>query len=335
MDYYSVLGVSSNASETEIKKAYRKLAIQYHPDKNRDDSQAEEKFKRLAEAYSVLGDPQKRKEYDSRNFFQSQSGRENAAEGFGFNDFVNSFKSSDWRRASNERAKKTQGRTHAPPPTTAHLDIKIDHEIDLSDALVGTKIQLELTRKKINYNGHVSNFINYTIEDEEKEISIAIDLRSTYFLLKKEGESTVTTVRVGGLGNEEVSTRTNIWGEIEQIPLIGDLYITIKFNIPEKVKIEENRIVHVIEVPLSKVLFGEEKLQIETLFNKKYEASINGPKALNNLKFSIPNSGIRDDKGKVGEYLVKFDVLVPDIYALSKEKSDKLRALILECESKT
>ena len=60
-DYYEVLGVSKDASDDEIKKAFRKLAIKYHPDKNRDDPKAaEEKFKEINEAYSVLSDKQKR-----------------------------------------------------------------------------------------------------------------------------------------------------------------------------------------------------------------------------------------------------------------------------------
>jgi len=67
-DYYEVLGVDKNASEDEIKKAYRKLAIKYHPDKNPDDKDAEEKFKEAAEAYDVLHDPNKRKQYDQFGF---------------------------------------------------------------------------------------------------------------------------------------------------------------------------------------------------------------------------------------------------------------------------
>jgi molecular chaperone DnaJ len=63
-DYYEVLGVHRNASETEIKKAYRKLAIQFHPDKNAGDKQAEDKFKEISEAYSVLSDTQQRVIYD-------------------------------------------------------------------------------------------------------------------------------------------------------------------------------------------------------------------------------------------------------------------------------
>ena len=63
-DYYEVLGLSRNAGEDEIKKAYRKLALQYHPDRNPGDKQAEEKFKELSEAYQVLADPEKRAKYD-------------------------------------------------------------------------------------------------------------------------------------------------------------------------------------------------------------------------------------------------------------------------------
>jgi len=63
-DYYNVLGVERNASQDEVKKAYRKLALQFHPDKNPGNKEAEEKFKEAAEAYEVLGDPEKRKRYD-------------------------------------------------------------------------------------------------------------------------------------------------------------------------------------------------------------------------------------------------------------------------------
>lgn len=63
-DYYEVLEVAKNASADEIKKAYRKKAIQYHPDKNPGDKEAEEKFKEAAEAYEVLSDPDKRSRYD-------------------------------------------------------------------------------------------------------------------------------------------------------------------------------------------------------------------------------------------------------------------------------
>jgi curved DNA-binding protein len=64
-DYYNILGVSKNASKDEIKKAFRKLAVKYHPDKNKGNREAEEKFKKINEAYAVLSDDEKRKQYDT------------------------------------------------------------------------------------------------------------------------------------------------------------------------------------------------------------------------------------------------------------------------------
>ncbi|MFY0608106.1 MAG: molecular chaperone DnaJ [Cyclobacteriaceae bacterium] len=75
-DYYEVLGVDKNAGKDEIKKAYRKIAIKYHPDKNPDNPEAEDKFKEAAEAYEILSDDQKRQRYD-------QFGHQGAAGGFG------------------------------------------------------------------------------------------------------------------------------------------------------------------------------------------------------------------------------------------------------------
>ena len=64
-EYYERLGVSKNATDDEIKKAYRKLALQFHPDRNKGDAQAESKFKEISEAYAVLSDKEKRKQYDT------------------------------------------------------------------------------------------------------------------------------------------------------------------------------------------------------------------------------------------------------------------------------
>jgi molecular chaperone DnaJ len=84
-DYYDVLGVARNASEQEIKSAYRKLALQYHPDRNPDNKEAEERFKEAAEAYSVLSDSQKRGQYD--RFGHAGVGTA-AGGGFGFDPNV-------------------------------------------------------------------------------------------------------------------------------------------------------------------------------------------------------------------------------------------------------
>lgn len=82
-DYYEILGLSRNADANQVKKAYRKLALQYHPDKNPENKQAEAKFKEVSEAYEVLKDPDKRRRYDQFG----QSGLKGGFEGFGGFDF--------------------------------------------------------------------------------------------------------------------------------------------------------------------------------------------------------------------------------------------------------
>ncbi|MGQ9848314.1 MAG: molecular chaperone DnaJ [Bacteroidales bacterium] len=84
-DYYEILGVSRNATKEEIKKAYRKKALQYHPDRNPGDKEAEEKFKEAAEAYDVLSDDEKRRRYDQ--FGHAGVGSSAASEGGGFGGF--------------------------------------------------------------------------------------------------------------------------------------------------------------------------------------------------------------------------------------------------------
>ena len=91
IDYYKVLGVERNASQEEIKKAYRKLAKKYHPDVNRDNPQAQERFQEINEANEVLGDAEKRKRYDEYGEHWKQSeefeAQQQGAEGFGFGSF--------------------------------------------------------------------------------------------------------------------------------------------------------------------------------------------------------------------------------------------------------
>ena len=104
-DYYNILGVSKNATPEEIKKAYRKMAVKYHPDKNPGNKEAEEKFKQMNEAYDVLGDADKKKKYDelgdSWKHYQQQG---NGTEGFDWSAWTGrgNGRKQAWNRRSEE-----------------------------------------------------------------------------------------------------------------------------------------------------------------------------------------------------------------------------------------
>ena len=92
-DYYKILGVGKNASDEEIKKSYRKLAMKYHPDHTKGDKSAEEKFKKISEAYAVLSDKEKRKEYDTfgADGFRQRFTQEDIFRGSDFSEILREF----------------------------------------------------------------------------------------------------------------------------------------------------------------------------------------------------------------------------------------------------
>ncbi len=142
-DYYEVLGVSKTASDTELKTAYRKLAIQYHPDKNPDDAEAEEKFKAAAEAYSVLSDSQKRAAYD-RFGHNAPSGQGfGGFDGAGFSNIEDIFDLFGFGDMfGGQRGGASGGRTSAQ----RGADLRYDLEITLEEAAFGKEMKLKIPR---------------------------------------------------------------------------------------------------------------------------------------------------------------------------------------------
>ena len=145
-DYYEVLGVGRNASDEEIKKAYRKLALKFHPDKNAGDKSAEEKFKEIGEAYEALNDPQKRAAYDQFGHAafdpRARAGR---AGGFGggFHDPFEIFREVFGGTSIFE---DLFGGRHDPSQPQRGDDLRYDLEITLEEAALGCEKEISISK---------------------------------------------------------------------------------------------------------------------------------------------------------------------------------------------
>ena len=137
-DYYETLGVSKNATDAELKKAYRRLAMKYHPDRNPDNKEAEEKFKAAKEAHDVLSDQQKRTAYDQFGHAGVDAGMGGGGGAAGFGDIFDSvfgdiFGGGSGGRGGNARVYRG-------------ADLRYDLDLDLEEAVVGTTIKIRIPR---------------------------------------------------------------------------------------------------------------------------------------------------------------------------------------------
>ena len=143
-DYYEVLGVIKSTSPEDIKKAYRKSALKYHPDKNKGDKASENKFKEASEAYHVLSDKKRRKNYDQFGHaaFEGGSGR-GGFEHFDFSEFSTSF--SDIFEDFFEGFGETRGRRQGRSSSFRGEDLRYDLSISLEDAYHGKKHEINFS----------------------------------------------------------------------------------------------------------------------------------------------------------------------------------------------
>ena len=139
-DYYEILGVSKDASQAAIKKAYRKLALKYHPDKNPGDSAAEERFKSVSEAYAILGDDTKRAAYDSGGSPYAHAGDPN--------DMFRHFNDMFGDMFGFGGADFFGGQRHAKRGPARGSDVNVDVSIEFLDAAKGCVKEISVQRIK-------------------------------------------------------------------------------------------------------------------------------------------------------------------------------------------
>ncbi len=147
-DYYAIIGVAKDASDEDIKKAYRKLAMKYHPDRNPDNKEAEEKFKEAAEAYQVLSDPQKRSRYDQMGHagvndqggFSSNMNMDDI-----FTNFSDIFENIFSGGGGGGRHRQKRGTSTEPQPQRGH-DLRQEITISFKDSFTGIDSNLSYVR---------------------------------------------------------------------------------------------------------------------------------------------------------------------------------------------
>ena len=153
-DYYEILGVSKDSSDAEIKKAYRKKAMKFHPDRNKGDAEAEKKFKEASEAYEVLRDPQKRARYDQYGHAGVNGGNGGFGgggvdfDGMGFEDIFSRFGDIFGSSFFGEQSFGGQGRSRGRrQPGTPGSDMKIRMPLDLDEIAFGTEKKLKIKKQ--------------------------------------------------------------------------------------------------------------------------------------------------------------------------------------------
>ncbi len=310
-DYYKILGISKKASQDEIKKAYRKLAQKYHPDRNPNDKKAEEKFKDVSEAYEVLSDPEKRKKYDELGSDWKKYEQAGAGTG-GF----------DWSKYASQGGFGGRGRTYTYQGDFE--DVFGGGFSDFFEQFFGGGFGTQTRGRRSNFGGFgqqsaakgqdLKASLDISLSDAYQGAEKVVNVQGKKLRIKiKQGIKDGQTLRLKQKGGQSPAGGPN-----------GDLYLTI--NVKEQKGYQRDGNDLYIDFPVdlyTAVLGGDAHLK-----------SLNGA-----LKFKIPagtNSGTNlrakgkgftdyDNPGKKGDLYAKVLVQVPQ--KLSKKEKELFREL--------
>ncbi len=284
-DYYKILGVDKNASADEIKKAYRKLAMKYHPDHAKGDKKAEEKFKDVSEAYAVLSDKEKRQQYDTYGSagFHEKFSQEDIFRGFDFSDILREFGIGGGtffggrgrgQRFSfgGEQQEHPFGGGFTQGAAPKGDDLIYEMPLTLQEAANGTQKTVDL-----RHGG------------QTEKITVTIP----------KGMTTGKKIRIPGKG------QPSPYGGPP-----GDLFIRSKLISDPVFKVEGHNLLIARDIKLTESILGTQ-INIPTLSGKELKMKI-PPGTKHNTKMRIPAQGLPHMKGDAkGDLLVKIRVNIP------------------------
>lgn len=352
-DYYEILGVEKAADQDTIKKAYRKLAIQFHPDKNPGNKEAEEKFKEAASAYEVLGDPDKRAKYDRFGHQAFQNG----GRGGGFQDMDDIFSSfgdifSDFFGGGQARS----GRARNQPRRGA--DLRYLMEISLKEVVEGVEKEIKFDTEGTCHTCHGTGAKKGSEPTTCKTCGGQGQVRVSqgFFQMATacpqcHGAGTIIKdpcSTCDGEGREDqerkihitvpagvdTGTRLRVTGEGEGGYLggpAGDLYVEIRVKEDSRFERNGNDLYTRVKVDYLQLLLGGE-LEIPTVLGKKNLEIPKGTQVGESLRMS--GEGVPSLKGsRKGDLYCVIDVAFPT--KLSKKEEELLAALAEERGVKT
>ncbi len=291
-DYYKILGVSKSASTDEIKKAYRKLALKYHPDKNPGNRNAEEKFKEISEAWEVLRDPEKRKKYDKLGADWRHYEKAGAGQAGGF----------DWSHFGGAGG----GRTYRFETGYEDMGDVFFGGGDFSDFFKAFFGDMGgATRRK----SRASSGVRGKDLRAEMELTLSEAYHGTSRVLNVDGEKLRVRTKPGAYDGQELRIRGKGDATVSGGPR-GDIYIKIRIKPDPNYRVQGKNLVTEVPVDIYTAILGG-KIQVETPAGK---VSVTVPKG------SQPGSVLRlkgrglpgNGGGAPGDLMVRIRVLLPE-----------------------